>query len=76
MARGGLSVRDANRISSIANKIEVIWRKTNPNLRFWQFLEVLVCRYNADHSLTDRKTMNEMFYVEDEDFEKILEYPK
>lgn len=53
-------MRDANRISSIANKIEVIWRKTNPNLRFWQFLEVLVCRYNADHSLTDRKTMNEI----------------
>lgn len=66
-------MRDENRISNIANKIEVIWRKTNPNLRFWQFLEVLVCRYNADHSLTDRKTMNEMFYVEDEDFEKILD---
>ena len=34
---------------------------------------MLVCRYNADHSLTDRKTMNEMFYVEDEDFEEILD---
>lgn len=63
-------MRDFNRIERIMRKIQTAWGATNPDLRFWQFMDVLKSRYAIDHNVLQTF---DMFYVEDDEFEKVLD---
>lgn len=68
-------MRDPNRIPRVMQKIQTVWLGT-PDLRFWQLMAILKDRYAID-KFPERKTFevktNDLFYLEDEDFEKVLD---
>lgn len=68
-------MRDPNRIPRVMQKIQTIWLGT-PDLRFWQLMAILKDRYAID-KFPERKTFevktDDLFYLEDEDFEKVLD---
>ena len=57
-------MRNTNRIRPFLNKIEKIWLK-HPHLRFGQLIEII------NHS--DVNAKDDMFYIEDKDFEKLID---
>lgn len=68
-------MRDPNRIPRVTQKIQTVWLGT-PDLRFWQLMAILKDRYAID-KFPERKTFevktDDLFYLEDEDFEKVLD---
>lgn len=68
-------MRDPNRIPRVMQKIQTVWLGT-PDLRFWQLMAILKDRYAID-KFPERKTFevkpDDLFYLEDEDFEKVLD---
>lgn len=68
-------MRDPNRISRVMQKIQTVWLGA-PDLRFWQLMGILKNRYAID-KFPERKTFevktDDLFYLEDEDFEKVLD---
>lgn len=57
-------MRDENRIKPFLKEVEKIWKKA-PDLRFGQMMENL-------RSSRKRRTGNDLYYYEDDDFLKIL----
>lgn len=62
--KGGKTVRDITRIERVLNLLRAVWH-TNPDMRFWQLVEMLEYRYGV-------KQNRDLFFLEDDEFEKIL----
>ena len=60
-------MRDPNRIFPFCNKLAAAWRSYYPDLRFWQFVCLVVsCMENDCHK-------QDPFFAEEKDWEMALE---
>jgi uncharacterized protein YihD (DUF1040 family) len=65
-------MRNPERIPEVLSTIEALWKQW-PDLRFWQFIEVLQGMVNVN---SGRPQDSDLFYLEDDEFLRVMKEVK